>query len=421
MLMRDSIEDNKTSDFKAIGISKRRRKKLWELNKHCHCSIIGTCLTIKELKKIAHKTEIDIKNEEDYKTHGMFVKLASEKNEASKMMHKNMDRKYQRFIRKFFRAKTVEDVEILWNESVELGEFQGGYWAVMTHPVCNQGLAEKVFGRLHMLTHLAIQKHSENIYQKKEQEDRINALQQRLDRQRMKNKEEMRSQKEKIQILGKALTEKNHQVEKLQESVQKMNISPELVEKTIARNEQLKKELEQIRIQRNEAEKEINQMKNKQESLKQKQDKLRQILKEERDYIQLLEDEIEKFQKSVGPPDCPDRGTEKCPGPSLCGRRILYVGGIKRLVTHYKQIVEQTGGKFMHHDGGLENPNSKLSSLTDKADTVICPVDCVSHGAVQKMKENWKLDCKNFLFLRTSSISCLARAIKNLQESEDES
>src|SRR6056297_3665661 len=124
MLMRSTIEDKEKSYSNSQEISIMRRKKLWEIDKHYHCSIIGICLTIKELKKIANKTEIAIEKDEDHIIHGNFVALASEKSETAKLMHKIIDRKYNRFIRQFSRAKTENDLESLWEKSLEEGNIQ---------------------------------------------------------------------------------------------------------------------------------------------------------------------------------------------------------------------------------------------------------------------------------------------------------
>lgn len=63
---------------------------------------------------------------------------------------------------------------------------------------------------------------------------------------------------------------------------------------------------------------------------------------------------------SAGCAGCADQETEHCPGPDLCGKKILYVGGLKKMVPHYRQLVENFGGRFMHHDGGVEVSRNQL-------------------------------------------------------------
>ena len=37
----------------------KRRAKLWELESRFHCLVIGTCLTLEELRRLAHKAGLD--------------------------------------------------------------------------------------------------------------------------------------------------------------------------------------------------------------------------------------------------------------------------------------------------------------------------------------------------------------------------
>jgi len=50
-------------------------------------------------------------------------------------------------------------------------------------------------------------------------------------------------------------------------------------------------------------------------------------------------------------------------------------------------VVERAGGQFVHHDGGLEDGESRLWRALGSADVVICPVDCVSHNACLLAKQ----------------------------------
>lgn len=40
--MKATVEENKNIDTESADISMKKRKKLWEVNKRYHCSIIGT-------------------------------------------------------------------------------------------------------------------------------------------------------------------------------------------------------------------------------------------------------------------------------------------------------------------------------------------------------------------------------------------
>jgi hypothetical protein len=117
---------------------------------------------------------------------------------------------------------------------------------------------------------------------------------------------------------------------------------------------------------------------------------------------------------SAGCAGCPDLETEHCPGPDLCGKKILYVGGLKKMVPHYRQLVENFGGRFMHHDGGVEVSRNQLPKMLGCADIVFCPVDCVSHDACTCVKKMCKHYRKPFVMMRSSGLSTLAKELNNI-------
>ena len=42
-----------------------------------------------------------------------------------------------------------------WSEEVARGEIAGAFWALITHPLTDAELRQRVYGELHMLSHLA--------------------------------------------------------------------------------------------------------------------------------------------------------------------------------------------------------------------------------------------------------------------------
>ena len=95
----------------------------------------------------------------------------------------------------------------------------------------------------------------------------------------------------------------------------------------------------------------------------------------------------------------------------LCGRRIAYVGGRAGAVSHFRTVVESLNGHFCHHDGGIDDNIARLGGVLNQADVVLCPVDCVSHGACLKAKTFCKQTAKPFVPLRTAGLSSLVRGL----------
>jgi hypothetical protein len=68
----------------------------------------------------------------------------------------------------------------------------------------------------------------------------------------------------------------------------------------------------------------------------------------------------------------------------------------------------------LHHDGGLEHAAARIDGLIEGCDLVICPVDCVSHGACQRAKALCRKLNKQFVPLRSSGATAFARALQTL-------
>jgi hypothetical protein len=105
---------------------------------------------------------------------------------------------------------------------------------------------------------------------------------------------------------------------------------------------------------------------------------------------------------------------EQC-GLQLDGSCILYVGGRCQLLPHLRARAESCNACLLHHDGGQEESLQSLGGLVDRADVVLCPIDCVSHQACLKVKALCRRRAKPFVPLRSSSATCFARALAGMQ------
>ena len=77
----------------------------------------------------------------------------------------------------------------------------------------------------------------------------------------------------------------------------------------------------------------------------------------------------------------------------------------------YRHLVERTGGRFLHHDGGEEDSPAKLDSTLAAADLVICQTGCVSHDAYWRVKDHCKRTGKRCVFVESPSSAGLKRAL----------
>ncbi len=120
-----------------------RGAKLYELDPHLHCSIIGTCLSTTALRKLVPKfCDLDRAKASDLDIHHMAVQLATEGGDGARALHKLLDTVYAPEIKRFRRYETEAEVEAAWAECLKHGDVPGAYWALMTHPAANPGLRQ---------------------------------------------------------------------------------------------------------------------------------------------------------------------------------------------------------------------------------------------------------------------------------------
>jgi hypothetical protein len=98
----------------------------------------------------------------------------------------------------------------------------------------------------------------------------------------------------------------------------------------------------------------------------------------------------------------------------LSGKTLLYVGGRTHQAPKLRKIAEERGAGLLHHDGGLAESSSSLARLALKADAVLFPVDCISHGAAAAVKKICKKLGKSYFPLRRSCPASFAVMIEHL-------
>src|SRR6267154_1741037 len=133
----------------------RHRTRIWELHRNLYCSIIGTCLSAGELRRILRRLDVTgSESADDHGVHQLGVMLAGDAKGGAKQLQKSLDRLHKRALDQFAKARDEAAVGALWDDAVKRGEIPGAYWAVLTHPAATEAIVKRVFGEVHMLSHL---------------------------------------------------------------------------------------------------------------------------------------------------------------------------------------------------------------------------------------------------------------------------
>jgi hypothetical protein len=290
-------------------------------------------------------------------------------------------------------------VAALWDDAVKRGDIPGAYWALLTHRATTETLVKRVFGEVHMLSHLVGAANRADIRRLRELEEANEQLAATVERQQRQLREGFTSRDETIRRLTDALARKAGAVatvvgiaddaRALAEAL--ADRAKRLTHET-AHRERLQRRLEAIACERAEA------------------GRARAQAEAERD---VLRTELAAMESQLAILLPGDAGTDHDPahGVDLDGRCILYVGGRTRQMPRLKGLVERTNGRFLHHDGGLEHNAALIPGLISRADLVVFPVDCISHDAAGSLKRTCRQLGKRYLPLRTSSLAGLVSGL----------
>jgi hypothetical protein len=170
--------DAETSDDACPQPVRCTRRRIWELETGSHCAVIGTCLTVDDLRTLARKLKLKLKLTPakgiplDYELHGYFAHAACERNWASKLLTKLLDRLHAGSTRDLKGVSSAEGLLSRWSAAWESGDIPGAFWAILSHTAVTGALAGRLFADVHMLSHVTGASNRADIH-------RLNALEQR--------------------------------------------------------------------------------------------------------------------------------------------------------------------------------------------------------------------------------------------------
>jgi hypothetical protein len=386
-----------------------RRHKLWELQSRFHCSVIGNCLSLAELRRLCRKANITFATPVgDYHLHSAFVNIAAESAYPSRLLQKHLDSKYRRIIHQLLKVHAPNELQLAWLEAIKSGEVSGAFWALLTHPRISDELLDQLYGDMHMLSHLA----GLAVRVDMQAFTRSQQLTATLSQQLAASQAKTLQRDHRIHDLQKQLTQAKSTVQKLNKTQQQLQLLT---------NEPHAKQLQQ---QASAHAEKLSHLQTRAERAENMAEKWQHMALEQGDQhlrldgklanAQAERDALEATLEKILTPDCSHCSTqEACLNESinLAGRCILYVGGRNRLCAHFRALVERQNGQFIHHDGGLQDGRLHLASILPQADAVLCPLDCVSHDAVRRVKRFCHRYSTPLILLHRDSLSAFVKGL----------
>jgi Uncharacterized protein conserved in bacteria (DUF2325) len=384
-----------------------RRTKIWEMHSTLHCSIIGTCLSTGELRRLLLRLKVaGVQTAGDHDVHMLGVMLADRPKAGARELQKALDRRHRAAVHRFAKAKTADAISALWGDALQSGDIPGAYWALLSHPGSTDAIIKRAFGDVHMLSHLIGAANRADIRRLRELEAQNGALTAKLERQQRQLRDGFTRRDQTIRRLNDLLAQSvgpraeahapvgDEERVALREAIAELH---QRLESETTRRRRLEQRLAATIEAGAEAERTRHQFERQ---------------------CQALGQELAAVETRIGLL-LPSREGAAADPVHLCGRSVLYVGGRAHQIPQCRAIVERCGGAFLHHDAGVEHSAALLPGLISRADIVLFPVDCVSHDAVAVVKRSCGQLGKRLMPLRTSSLTCLVSALAAIEGGEE--
>lgn len=376
-----------------------RRRRLWELDSHAHCPVLGVCLPMAALRRLVNKLPDGHAGADDYELHCAAVADCKYRSRLGEAVQRELDRRYMQALKQASQAKSTEALATWWAHALRCQDIAGALWATLTHPRCTPELARQVEGEVHMLQHQAgmadrvdLARFEALLEENAVLTRELAAAQQRTTFQARESARRIDLQQSEMVQLRAQLISRDSAIAALTEDLQALEAaSPGLrnrlelareCESQFERNYELQRQL-----------------------LRSRQECERQLRRAEE-----LEAELQR--RDAAQPATIEQGRAEVELPGrLDERAVLCVGGRTASVPIYRQLVEGTGGRFLHHDGGEEDNPNKLDATLAAADLVICQTGCISHDAYWRVKDHCKRTGKRCVFVESPSTAGLKRAL----------
>jgi len=391
---------------KAVGSARRR---LWDLSSHCHCPVIGVCLSLGALRKVLARFLDSRSALNDYEAHTGAVGACTSRNPVSNALQRELDQRHALILRQFRNLKSAEELEHHWNASLHSGDIAGAFWAGLTHGHCTPALEEQMCRDIHMLQHQAgaEMRDTRNRFALLKKENA--ALGEELQRAQDKARRMQAEKTEKLEWLETALMRtradciaKDTVMASLQAELEELRQSiPDLQNRLQLREQNARL---QDRI-----------------AMLERQNALFRAAGASIPAATELSTPLSRPERKASEPAVASSFAQPVPADTVRAsfehKMVLCVGGRDGNIAAYRRLIEHVGGQFAHHDGGRQDNLKQLDNSLAAADLVICQTGCISHNAYWRVKEHCKRTGTRCMFVENPSISSLSKGIEALSAS----
>lgn len=362
-----------------------RRRRLWELPPRALDMVLGVGLPHEALRRIARRVLRGEPRAQGHELHAGLVSECRRRGPMAEALQEELERRHAAALRQAAALPGAEALAAWWQQRVGRDELPGALWATLSHGQCTPALAQRVLGEVQMLQFQAgqaarvelarfealIDENAVLTRMLAEAQARSSALVAEHARERQAWQAEAATLRGRVQALQAALQQALAAAPRPR--------SPSREERLAAHESQQALACPPV-------------------------------------------PPVQATALPAQPPvpaqpaqhDMPADAQAAAPLSALEQRKVLCVGGRTASVPVYRRLVEASGGRFLHHDGGAEDKLGQLDATLAAADLVICQAGCVSHNAYWRVKDHCKRTGKRCVFVETPSAAGLQRALAQI-------
>ena len=373
-----------------------RRRRLWDLPSSAMCPVIGVCVPMPLLRRRLGKTLGASADNDDYALHCCAINECSGPRSAvASALQRELDQRYAAALRQFNLHKTTHALAAAWASALHSADIAGSFWATLTHARCDASLQEQVLRDIHMLQHQVGAANRADLQRLEAVSDENVVLARELGRVQARS--------------TRLLNERAAQADALQADLMRMRGELMARDALIAA---LNDDVSQLEAATPGLRQQQQQSAQQAEQLRLQQARIHEL---ERALLAARQHGERRAAAAADrPPSLPVESAPAASYPNFDAQSVLCVGGRQGVVPIYRQLIERTGGRFLHHDGGEEHAVGLLDASLAAADLVICQTGCISHDAYWRVKDHCKRTGKRCVFVDKPSASSLQRALGNL-------
>lgn len=375
-------------------------KHIWEIMCFLKCPVVGTCLTIREQRRILKKARCSTKALRPYQIHTAIMERLDSKNRVSVKLDNYLKFKYRKDI-PILRELDEDGFMRSWRRFFLTERMEAHLFVSAVRKDISTESIQEIFGEIHMLGHANLHeaaKYGQDLICQVE-------INQKLAKRFNQAKTHARKLQKEMSSLRASLRESQSLLQKFKGDQKRVGNEKGRTAVLESENQALRIKFQELKAHSENQSEQLHLLERRKRRFEIKAFDLNATNEH-------LSNELSEFIEKVTPVvECTKCHETDCPKAQLADMRILIVGGITKMKNFYQRLVEKRGGIFEYHDGYMQNGQEGLEHRVKRCDLILCPVDCNSHGACSKVKKLGQKHGKPYKMLRRSSLSAISNAL----------